>query len=159
MKYTTRHERKTCRRCGGHYMTGEYRDHVRSLTHRRELERKPTPIDLGSCPSCGKKVPRGMTHEHRMPGPAAGTMTTEDAVRFLDALDSIPGRSREDGEGALLTLTEAAAVLGLEQSTLRRQIGRGSLKARKVGPIWVVTVAEVDRYRAEHLGRMKGPTK
>ena len=106
--FTARHERRTCRRCGGHYMTGEYRDHVRSLAHRREIERRPA---------------------------SSRTASTDNLE---------------------LTLNQAAAVLGLEQSTLRRQIARGSLRARKVGPLWVVTVDELDRYRAEHLGRAGG---
>jgi len=54
-----------------------------------------------------------------------------------------------------MTLNEAAAELGLETSTLRRQIGRGSLRARKVGPVWTVTRRELERYRAEHLGKRR----
>lgn len=50
-----------------------------------------------------------------------------------------------------MTLAEAAAELGLDTSTLRRQIGRGSLRAKKVGPVWTVTRYEVARYKAEHL--------
>ena len=52
-----------------------------------------------------------------------------------------------------MTLAEAAADLGLDTSTLRRQIARGSLRARKVGPVWTVSRREVDRYRAASLGR------
>jgi excisionase family DNA binding protein len=52
-----------------------------------------------------------------------------------------------------MTLAQAAAALGLDASTLRRQIARGSLRARKVGPVWTVTRPEVERYRAAHLGR------
>ena len=52
-----------------------------------------------------------------------------------------------------MTLTEAAASLGLDASTLRRQVARGSLRARKVGPVWTVTKREVERYRSIHLGR------
>lgn len=37
MRYTTRHERKVCRSCGGHYMTGEFYAHVRGLMHRRTI--------------------------------------------------------------------------------------------------------------------------
>ena len=49
----------------------------------------------------------------------------------------------------ILTLTEAAALLGVESGTLRRQVRLGKLKATKLGPIWTVEQAEVDRYRAE----------
>ena len=56
-----------------------------------------------------------------------------------------------------MTLTEAAEDLGLDASTLRRQIANGVLRARKLGPIWTVTPAEVARYRARHLGRFGRP--
>jgi excisionase family DNA binding protein len=51
----------------------------------------------------------------------------------------------------LLSLSEAAAVLGLEPGTLRVQIHNGKLRGRKVGPIWTVTEREVERYRTESL--------
>ncbi len=51
----------------------------------------------------------------------------------------------------MLTLAEAAARLGVEHDTLRRQIRLGKLKARKVGPIWTVSEREVERYRRENL--------
>ena len=50
----------------------------------------------------------------------------------------------------MLTLSEAAALLGVESGTLRRQVRLGKLKATKLGPIWTVEQAEVDRYRAEN---------
>jgi excisionase family DNA binding protein len=53
----------------------------------------------------------------------------------------------------MLTLTEAAASLGVAASSLRHQIRNGKLKARKVGPAWTVTEREVERYRRESLGR------
>jgi len=53
----------------------------------------------------------------------------------------------------MLTLTEAAAQLGVHPATLRQQIANGALKARKIGPIWTITAAELKRYRALHLGR------
>ena len=55
-----------------------------------------------------------------------------------------------------MTLAEAAVELGLEASTLRRQIGRGALRARKVGPVWTVSRRAVERYRLEHLGKRAG---
>jgi excisionase family DNA binding protein len=48
-----------------------------------------------------------------------------------------------------MTLNEAAAILGVQPDTLRRQIHLGKLKARKVGRDWTVTAREVERYRAE----------
>ena len=55
----------------------------------------------------------------------------------------------------MLTLTEAAARLGLAASTLRIQIHRGKLKGRLVGKTWTVSEREVERYRAESLGKRK----
>jgi len=51
----------------------------------------------------------------------------------------------------MLIFAEAAARLGVEHDTLRRQIRLGKLKARKVGPIWTVSEREVERYRRENL--------
>lgn len=51
-----------------------------------------------------------------------------------------------------MTLTEAALTLGLTADTLRQQIHAGALKARKVGPLWTVTPAEVERYRTVSRG-------
>lgn len=53
----------------------------------------------------------------------------------------------------MLTLAEAARVLGIDPGTLRVQIHNGKLKARKVGPIWTVSEREVERYRRESLRR------
>ena len=53
----------------------------------------------------------------------------------------------------MLTLTEAAARLGLAASTLRVQIHRGKLKGRLVGKTWTVSEREVERYRAESKGK------
>jgi len=49
-----------------------------------------------------------------------------------------------------MTLIEAAAILGVTAATLRQQIARGALKARKVGRDWQVSAREVERYRVEH---------
>ena len=54
----------------------------------------------------------------------------------------------------MLTLAQAAALLGLSPSTLRVQVGRGKLRARLVGKTWTVSEREVERYRAESLGRV-----
>ena len=49
-----------------------------------------------------------------------------------------------------MTLIEAARMLGIEPGTLRVQIGKGKLKARKVGRDWHVTPREVARYAREN---------
>lgn len=56
-----------------------------------------------------------------------------------------------------MSLSKAAELLGLSPTTLRAQIDRGALKATKAGPrAWIVTRAEVERYRRENLGHMFG---
>ena len=52
-----------------------------------------------------------------------------------------------------MTIKQAAEYLGLHRDTVRQQIGHGALKAEKLGPIWVITTAEVRRYKAENRGR------
>lgn len=52
-----------------------------------------------------------------------------------------------------LTVTEAAASLGLARSTLLHQITKGAIKATKFGPIWVITEREVERYRVTSKGK------
>jgi len=46
-----------------------------------------------------------------------------------------------------VTLTEAAALLGVTAATLRQQIANGKLRATKRGRDWWVTRREVERYR------------
>ena len=58
----------------------------------------------------------------------------------------------------MLTLTEAADELGLAASTLRHQVQAGRLRARLVGKTYVVTPAELARYRREQLGRPGRPS-
>lgn len=52
-----------------------------------------------------------------------------------------------------LTLAQAAERLGLSPDTLRWQVRNGRLRAELVGKTYTVTEREVERYRAEHLGR------
>jgi excisionase family DNA binding protein len=54
-----------------------------------------------------------------------------------------------------VTLTDAAALLGVSAATLRQQIANGRLKGRKVGRDWTVTRREVERYRAESRRPLK----
>jgi excisionase family DNA binding protein len=56
----------------------------------------------------------------------------------------------------LLTIAEAAGMLGIRHDSLRRQARNGVLHAERVGAVWIVTEREVERYRREHLGRV-GP--
>jgi excisionase family DNA binding protein len=54
----------------------------------------------------------------------------------------------------MLTLAQAASRLGVSPSTLRGQIGKGKLHGRLVGKTWTVSEREVERYRADSLGRV-----
>lgn len=48
-----------------------------------------------------------------------------------------------------MTLTEAAAIIGVTAATLRQQIANGKLRATKRGRDWWVTKGEVERYGRE----------
>ena len=60
-----------------------------------------------------------------------------------------------------VTLNELADRAGLDPSTLRHQIRNGRLAASKVGPVWIVTAREADRYIRDIAGKLgpKGPRK
>jgi len=58
----------------------------------------------------------------------------------------------------MLTLTEAAAELGISSATLRHQVQGGRLAARLFGKTYVVTEREVSRYRATSLGKPGRPS-
>jgi excisionase family DNA binding protein len=59
-----------------------------------------------------------------------------------------------DDAPTMLTVSQAAERLGLDRSTLLRQITRGTLHATRLGSVWVITPAEVERYRHAHLGKV-----
>ena len=59
----------------------------------------------------------------------------------------------------MLTLTEAADELGLAASTIRHQVQAGRLGATLIGKTYVITERELDRYRAEHLGKIGRPNR
>ena len=58
----------------------------------------------------------------------------------------------------MLTLTEAAAELGISAATLRHQVQGGSLAARLFGKTYVITTDELERYRATSLGKPGRPS-
>lgn len=59
----------------------------------------------------------------------------------------------------ILTLAEMADELGLQSADgLRTQVHRGRLKARLIGKTWVVSRAELERYRRDSLGKVGRPT-
>jgi excisionase family DNA binding protein len=57
------------------------------------------------------------------------------------------------GDDRILTLIEAAALIGRSPQTLYLQARRGRLRAEKHGGVWLVRESEVRRYEREVLGR------
>lgn len=58
----------------------------------------------------------------------------------------------------VLTIAEAAAALGIAAGTVRRQIGLGRMAVdRRSQHIVLIESTEVERYRAENLGRRGRP--
>jgi hypothetical protein len=53
----------------------------------------------------------------------------------------------------ILTLDQAAALLGRSASTLRHQAKAMQLNARRLGGVWLTTRSEVARYRGAQLGQ------
>jgi excisionase family DNA binding protein len=60
------------------------------------------------------------------------------------------------GDEQVLSLQEAASRLGVSPITLSKQAKKGVLRATMIGRSYAVTASEVERYRAEHLGRRGG---
>ena len=54
----------------------------------------------------------------------------------------------------LITVTEAAAALGVSRMAVLLAISRGTLSAVKLGTQWTLERAEVERYAAEHSGKV-----
>lgn len=55
-----------------------------------------------------------------------------------------------------LTLRQAEVMLGLARDSLRKQAGRGTIRAYKPGRDWLVDEDEVRRYDREHRRRRTG---
>ena len=60
----------------------------------------------------------------------------------------MPGSSSD--EPIVLTITEAAARLGIHRQTLRAAIERGDLRAVRVGRRWLIPVAAIDELLGGH---------
>ena len=58
----------------------------------------------------------------------------------------------------MLTLTQAAAELGISAATLRHQVQLGRMQARLFGKTYVITTDELERYQATSLGRPGRPS-
>jgi excisionase family DNA binding protein len=48
----------------------------------------------------------------------------------------------------LMTTTQAAAITGVSDRTIRRAVSGGTLPARKHGGRWLITSTDLDQYRA-----------
>jgi excisionase family DNA binding protein len=57
------------------------------------------------------------------------------------------------GHVQVFSLTQAAAMLGVQHDTLRTQARRGALAATRVGTQWVVTQQAIDGYARERRGK------
>lgn len=57
----------------------------------------------------------------------------------------------------ILTLKEAAGLLGISPSTLRHQARAGRVRARLIGKTWIATRDEIERYRRANLRRPGRP--
>lgn len=53
----------------------------------------------------------------------------------------------------VLTTAEAAKRMDLTKNTVLAYIERGLIKARKLGPIWLISEEECDRYNRERRPR------
>ena len=53
----------------------------------------------------------------------------------------------------MLTCQQVARILGIDDSTVRLQIKQKKIKATKIGPVWAVSPAEVQRYGRQYLGK------
>jgi excisionase family DNA binding protein len=58
-----------------------------------------------------------------------------------------------------MTLKEAAESLGTSPDNLRGAIARGTFKATKLGRDWIVSAAEVERYRRENRRAIHSPAE
>ena len=56
--------------------------------------------------------------------------------------------------GGLITVPEAARILGLSESGIHKRIERGAMRAEQLGgKVWVIPREEVERW--QRMGRMK----
>lgn len=54
--------------------------------------------------------------------------------------------------GHMITTSEAAAILGLEGSTVRRLCQTGKLPARRTGHTWLISRADLEDFRRIERG-------
>lgn len=60
----------------------------------------------------------------------------------------------------MLTTSQAAAILNVTDSQVRRLIGLGKLKATRLGPrVWMIDEADLEAYRQTPPSKMGRPRK
>jgi len=81
------------------------------------------------------------------------------AIEILDAsrFGSREKLRRLDEPSCEMTLAEAAKESGLQPDTLRSQINKGRLKARKEGRAWIVELADLYTYLESREARGGAP--
>lgn len=50
---------------------------------------------------------------------------------------------------ALISVADAATLAGLSAAHLRRLVASGTLKGRRIGPVWAIDEASLRRYLAK----------
>lgn len=83
---------------------------------------------------------------------AALLQSTADKLRRSEAAERASASA-----SAMLTLSEAATLLGVSSGTLGNQVRSGKLHAIKRGRDWVVSEAEVRRYGRENRREPHAP--
>ncbi len=66
-------------------------------------------------------------------------------LKLIDAFRTTPKNSRDPYDGAL-TLGGASSVTGLSNSTLRKDIKDGRLRAKKIDRVWRIKRSDLYRY-------------
>ena len=138
--------------------SGGAKRHAYTATHQDALRRATAVLETNG-PANERR------HAYRDPYGDRRDWTAEARAAYADELQSLveygPLPEPPDGFDAavLITLAEAAERLGMSATTLRHQAQIGRLRARLMGKTYVVSEAEVERYRAESRGQPGRPRK
>lgn len=84
------------------------------------------------------------------PRPKVGCRWPLEDCHCQPPYDGCAYRARQQAGQEPMPLREVAEQLGMTPGSVRVQVNRGVLKARKLGPLWIVDQEEVERYAREH---------